>query len=93
MSFFVYLLECRDKSLYCGWTNDLEKRVKEHNSGKASKYTKVRRPVKLVFFEESKTKSAAMKREFEIKSFSREKKLSLVALAQLNSLSLRNKKE
>ena len=78
MLFFVYLLECRDKSLYCGWTNDLEKRVKAHNSGKASKYTCVRRPVRLVFFEESKTKSAAMKREAEIKSFSREKKLSLV---------------
>ena len=78
MPFFVYLLECRDKSLYCGWTINLERRTKAHNEGKASKYTIVRRPVRLVFFEESKTKSAAMKREFEIKSFSRAKKLSLI---------------
>ena len=79
MSFLVYLLECRDKILYCGWTNDLKKRTKAHNAGKASKYTRVRRPVRLVFFEESETKSAAMKREAEIKSFSRQQKLALIS--------------
>jgi len=92
MSFFVYLLECCDKSFYCGWTIDLEKRTKAHNSGKASKYTRVRRPVKLVFFEESKTKSAAMKREFEIKSFSRAEKLSLIKSGK-NTISQKNKKD
>ena len=78
MKFFVYLLQCRDKSLYCGWTNNLSARVKAHNLGKASKYTKPRRPVKLVFYEELESKSASLKREFEIKSFSREQKLSMV---------------
>ena len=79
MPFFVYLLECRDKSLYCGWTNDLEKRAKAHNEGKASRYTRARLPVRLVFFEKAKTKSLALKREAEIKSFPRKKKLSLIA--------------
>ncbi len=77
MQFYVYLLECSDKSLYCGWTINLKKRLKAHNSGKASKYTRARLPVELVFFEGAKTKSAALKRESEIKSFSRKKKLSL----------------
>ena len=78
MDCFVYLLECRDKSLYCGWTNNIEKRLKLHKEGKASKYTRVRRPVKLVFSEKQKDKSQALKRELEIKSFSRAKKLALV---------------
>ena len=78
MDYFVYLLECWDRSLYCGWTNNLEKRLKLHNEGKASKYTRVRRPVKLVFSEKQKDKSQALKRELEIKSFSRQKKLALI---------------
>ena len=53
---YTYLLECADHTLYCGWTNDLEKRVKAHNSGLGAKYTKPRRPVKLVYFEEFETK-------------------------------------
>jgi len=92
MAFYVYLLECRDKSLYCGWTTDLEKRVKVHNSGKASKYTRVRRPVRLVFSESAETKSLAMKREFEIKSFSRPKKLFLIKTGK-NRISQKNKKD
>jgi len=76
--FFVYLVECRDRSLYCGWTNDLEKRVEAHNQGKGAKYTKRRRPVRLVFSEECKSKSAAMKLENRIKSLTRREKEILV---------------
>ena len=65
--FFVYLLLCSDNSLYCGWTNDLESRLAAHNSGKGAKYTQSRRPVKLVYFEELESKSAAMTREWFIK--------------------------
>ena len=82
MAFYIYLLECSDKSLYCGWAIDLKKRIKAHNAGKASKYTRARLPVELVFFEEAETKSAALKREFEIKSFSRKKKLALAAASR-----------
>ncbi len=92
MVFYVYLLECRDKSLYCGYAKDLKKRTELHCRGKASKYTRVRRPVKLVFFETAKTKSNAMKREFEIKSFSRKKKLSLIKTSK-NTCLQKNKKD
>ena len=67
MQFFVYLLRCSDGSFYCGWTNDIEKRVRAHNTGKASRYTKSRRPVKLAYFEKAKSKSGALKREYQIK--------------------------
>ena len=53
---YTYLLECSDGTLYCGWTNDLEKRVKAHNSGRGAKYTKSRRPVRLVWYETFETK-------------------------------------
>ena len=77
--FFVYLLLCSDNSLYCGWTNDLESRLAAHNSGKGAKYTQSRRPVKLVYFEELESKSAAMTREWFIKhKMTREQKLNLV---------------
>jgi len=78
MPFFVYLVECRDDSFYCGYTSDLEKRVKTHNEGKGAKYTKRRRPVKLVYSELFETKSEAMKRELKIKSYSRKMKEDLV---------------
>jgi putative endonuclease len=67
--YFVYLLRCKDDSLYCGQTNNLKRRVKEHNSSKtkSASYTKWRRPVKLVYFEEVKTISDALKREHRIK--------------------------
>lgn len=76
---FVYLLECSDEqgSLYCGITNDLEKRIKTHTLGKGAKFTKTRLPVKLYWFEESKDKSSASKREYQIKRLSRDKKLAL----------------
>lgn len=74
---YVYLLECSDSSLYCGITNDLEKRIATHNSGKGAKYTKVRLPVKLYWYEEQLDRSAASKREYVIKKLSRTDKLKL----------------
>jgi len=75
--FYVYLLRCSDDSLYCGYTSDLKKRVSTHNKGIGGKYTRSRRPVVLVYFEEYESKSSALKRECEIKQFSRKKKLLL----------------
>ena len=75
---YVYMLRCRDGSLYTGWTNDLEKRLKAHNSGVASKYTRARLPAELVYFEEWESKEAAMSREWHIKRLSREEKLKLI---------------
>ena len=75
MSNYTYILKCADDTLYCGWTNDLEKRLAAHNAGTAAKYTRTRRPVKLVYYEEFKTKQEAMSREFHIKRMSRLEKL------------------
>ena len=75
---YTYILECRDGSLYTGWTNDIEKRVEAHNSGNGAKYTRARRPVKLVYLEESQTKEEAMSREYAIKQMTRQKKLEMI---------------
>ena len=75
---YTYLLECSDGTLYCGWTNDLEKRVKAHNSGRGAKYTKPGRPVRLVWYETFETKEEAMRREYAIKHMTRRAKLGLV---------------
>jgi len=83
MAFYVYLIECRDGSLYCGWTVDLVKRVEAHNSGKGAKYTKKRRPIRLVYSEECESKSEAMKREYAIKQLSRKEKEVLAFGARL----------
>lgn len=74
---YTYILKCKDETLYTGWTNDIEKRLKAHNAGKGAKYTKTRRPVELVYLEHFATKEEAMKREYAIKQMSREKKLEL----------------
>lgn len=74
---YTYILECKDGTLYTGWTNNLEKRVKDHNEGKGAKYTKARRPVSLVYYEEFESKEEAMKREYAIKQMSRSEKLKL----------------
>jgi putative endonuclease len=77
--YFVYILECSDKTLYTGITTDIQRRLKEHNgSQKGAKYTKLRRPVKLVYSEECLDRSSASKREYMIKKLSREKKLALI---------------
>ena len=79
MTYFVYILECADKSLYTGSTNDLKKRLKQHNELKSgAHYTKIRRPVKLVYSEKFKTLDMARQREAEIKSRRKEKKLKLI---------------
>ena len=74
----VYILRCRDGSLYTGITNDLKKRIERHQKGLASKYTRSRRPVTLVYTEPRKAGSAARKREAAIKKLSRREKLALV---------------
>ena len=78
MSWFVYILECNDNSLYTGITNDLKKRVSAHNSGKGAKFTKARLPVRLVYREIYNTKSDSLKREIEIKKMKRTEKLDLI---------------
>jgi len=74
----VYILECADGSLYTGYTNDLEKRLAVHNSGKGAKCLRGKIPVKLVYSKKYKTKSLALKEEFRIKTLSREKKQELI---------------
>lgn len=79
MNWYVYLVETADTSLYCGVTNNLDKRIKDHNTSKrGAKYTRTRRPVKLIYFETYDSKSSAMKREYQIKQLSRIQKLKLV---------------
>jgi putative endonuclease len=77
MKYYVYLLRCSDSSLYCGYTKNIENRVKAHNAGSASKYTRIRRPVKLCYVEEQLTLSDALKREYQIKQFSKIRKEEL----------------
>lgn len=75
----VYILECTDRSLYTGITNNLERRMGEHGKGTGAKYTKTRRPVRLRYTEVHETKSAALKREAAIKALTRTNKLALIA--------------
>lgn len=75
---YTYLVKCADNTLYCGWTNHLEKRMEAHNQGKGAKYTKTRRPVELVYYESYPTKEEAMRREVQIKKLSRKDKLFLI---------------
>lgn len=75
---YTYILKCRDNSLYTGWTNNLKKRIASHNAGTGAKYTKARRPVELVYYEEFQTKEEAMKREYAIKQLSRNQKEALI---------------
>lgn len=75
---YTYLVRCADGSLYCGWTNHLEQRIQAHNEGRGAKYTKSRRPVSLVYYEEFATRREAMQRESAIKKLTRKEKLQLV---------------
>ncbi|MBT3181766.1 MAG: GIY-YIG nuclease family protein [Deltaproteobacteria bacterium] len=75
---YVYILQCADKTLYTGITNNLDKRVATHNGGTASKYTRARLPVKVIYSERKRKRSTALRREAEIKRFTRQKKLSLI---------------
>jgi putative endonuclease len=75
---FVYIVECADKTLYTGWTTDIERRLKAHNAGRGARYTQQRGPVHLVYLEEAPDRRAAQKRELEIKHMSRAGKLELI---------------
>lgn len=83
MNYYVYLLRCADNSLYCGITNNLEKRLKEHNSesSKGAKYLRTRRPVTIVYTEEQPDRSSALKREYAIKQLSKQEKENLILKA------------
>jgi len=76
--YFVYLLECKDKSIYTGITTDVERRFQEHKDGKGGHYTSSRQVVRILRTEKYKTRSKALKREAEIKSLTRENKLTLI---------------
>lgn len=77
--YYLYILECVDATLYTGITTDLVRRVEEHNvSSRAAKYTRARRPVKLIFSKKFRTRSRASKEEARIKKFSRDQKLHFV---------------
>lgn len=75
---YVYIIECRTGDLYIGITQDVNERITKHNKGTACRYTKYRRPVKLIYTEEHTTRSAARQRELMIKKYSHKKKLQLV---------------
>lgn len=79
MSAFVYLVECADGTLYTGWTTDLARRLRQHNAGRGARYTRTRRPVRLVYAEAQPTRSAAMRREAALKRLPRAAKLALCA--------------
>ena len=79
MSYFVYILECSDKTLYTCITTDIQKRIEQHNtSNKGAKYTKARRPVTLLYQENSENRSTASKREYAIKKLTRLQKIQLI---------------
>jgi len=78
MDNYTYIVQCSDNSYYTGWTNHLERRIKEHNEGKGAKYTKSRRPVVLVYYEVFQSKEEAMKRECAIKRMTRKEKEILI---------------
>ena len=75
---YFYVLECSDNTLYAGYTNNLEKRVATHNSGKGAKYTKVRTPVKCVYYEIFECKQEAMRKEYAFKQLKRSEKLNYI---------------
>lgn len=82
LSWWVYILECSDGSLYTGITNELDRRLKQHNAGRASRCTRVRLPVRLVYREQRASRAAALSREYAIKALSRPDKQKLVRTAQ-----------
>jgi putative endonuclease len=80
MPFYCYILECSDETYYTGWTTDPERRLRQHNRGNGARYTRNRRPVRLVYVEEQPDRSCAMRREIRIKRMSRLVKGKLIKL-------------
>ena len=78
MSCFCYILECSDGTFYTGWTTDPERRVETHNKGRGARYTRARRPVKLVYLEPQQDKITALKRELVLKTMTRKQKQKLI---------------
>jgi len=76
--YVVYILECSDGTYYAGYSNDLDARLDRHSAGKASRYTRSRLPVRLVYQEEHRTRTGAMKREYQLKRLARAKKQALI---------------
>jgi putative endonuclease len=81
-TWYVYMLRCADGSLYTGVTTDLPRRTRQHNAGTASRYTRSRRPVKLVYQERKRGRSAALKREAAIKKLTRRQKLAMIRIGK-----------
>ncbi len=75
---YVYMLRCKDGTLYTGMTDDLSRRLAAHNAGKGAKYTRGRGPVELVYYEELETKVEACRREYQIKRLTRQEKMKLI---------------
>ncbi len=79
MPAWCYILRCADGTLYTGWTTDPQRRLRQHNAGRGARYTRSRRPVQLVYLEACPDRTVAMKRERQIKAFSRRRKEALIA--------------
>jgi putative endonuclease len=84
MPWYVYIIECKDGKLYTGITNNLRRRIKDHNSGNGGRFTKYRAPVKLRYAEDCLTKPQALKREAAIKRLERPQKLALIRSAKIS---------
>ena len=78
MSWYVYIIECKDAKLYTGITNNLERRIREHNCGNGCRFTKYRTPVKLLYAEDYPTRQEALRREAQIKRLERGEKIALI---------------
>lgn len=76
--YYIYIIECKDGSLYTGITTDIQRRFKEHGLGKGGAYTRAKKVKKILYTEKLKTRSKALKREFKIKSLNRKQKLNLI---------------
>ncbi len=85
---YTYLVQCADDSYYAGWTTDLEARVRAHNAGQGARYTRGRRPVRLVYWEFQPTRSAAQRREAALRRLGREQKVALVAAFEASHIPL-----
>ena len=88
MSYYVYIAECADGSLYTGFTDDAARRIAAHNAGKGAKYTRSRLPVRLVYTEAYETAREARSREWHIKRLTRAEKLALIAAQSLKEASM-----